>query len=351
MNAAEEYITNVLRNIHAPESERERIETDLRAHFLEATAAGESPRSAIARMGSPAEVAAEFMSSIGLHYANFWSRLGAYLIDLAILYALAAISAIIGAVLFVKVPRNPQTWEWILGGMMIAGSIGFILAALGVILLYFPILEGRFGVTPGKRLFGLAVVRENGLPIGYKEAFLRNLSYYLSEFLPLDALFVPFTAKRQRAFDIVARTVVIQVEKAKYAGWALGILLLISVATLLGLGVALRGSQVRVGWSGSHEPGRMAYSYQEFTGYESSYVPADAGQTIQITYQANVATGKLGIKVLNPKRDVIWLVQLVPSSSGVRDSVPVPAGMMGNYTIVVEGQGTAGAFDVAWEKK
>lgn len=47
------------------------------------------------------------------------------------------------------------------------------------------------------------------MPIGYREAFLRRLSFYF-DFIVLDALFIPFTAKRQRAFDIIARTVVIQ---------------------------------------------------------------------------------------------------------------------------------------------
>ena len=39
-------------------------------------------------------------------------------------------------------------------------------------------------------------------------SFLRRLSYDF-EIQPVDALFIPFTEKRQRAFDIVARTVVV----------------------------------------------------------------------------------------------------------------------------------------------
>jgi uncharacterized RDD family membrane protein YckC len=58
-------------------------------------------------------------------------------------------------------------------------------------------------------LLGLRVLREDGLPINYMEAFLRRISYYF-EVLPVDALFIPFTSKRQRAFDIVARTIVVR---------------------------------------------------------------------------------------------------------------------------------------------
>jgi uncharacterized RDD family membrane protein YckC len=75
--------------------------------------------------------------------------------------------------------------------------------------LFFPIAEGRFGQTLGKRLLGLRVLKESGLAIGYKEAFLRRIPFYF-RFAVLDALFVPFTAKKQRAFDLVARTVVVK---------------------------------------------------------------------------------------------------------------------------------------------
>ena len=66
----------------------------------------------------------------------------------------------------------------------------------------------RAAFTVVKRLLGLRVLKETGLPIGYKEAFLRRLSLYL-EIIAVDALFILFTARRQRAFDIVARTIVI----------------------------------------------------------------------------------------------------------------------------------------------
>jgi uncharacterized RDD family membrane protein YckC len=71
------------------------------------------------------------------------------------------------------------------------------------------LLEGRFGYTPGKRLLGLRVLGEDQLPVGYKESVLRRLSFYFN-ILPVDALFIFFTAKKQRAFDIVARTIVVR---------------------------------------------------------------------------------------------------------------------------------------------
>ena len=86
--------------------------------------------------------------------------------------------------------------------MAVLATIPGGIAFGGVFLLYFPIAEARFGRTLGKAAFHLRTVRENGLPVGYKEAFLRRLSLYFNIFW-VDALFALFTAKRQRAFDII----------------------------------------------------------------------------------------------------------------------------------------------------
>jgi uncharacterized RDD family membrane protein YckC len=212
MNAAEQYIHEVLRNIHASPLERQRIEADLRAHFQEALGANEPLHAVISRMGSPLEVAAEFMSQMTLRYAGFWSRVAAFAIDMAVFIPIAAILAITAVVLANLVPQHPQGLEYVTGAIFIGLTVVCVLVVIGIILLYFPILEGRFGQTVGKKLLRMYVLKENGLPIGYKEAFLRRLSFYF-EFLAPDALFALFTAKRQRAFDIVARTIVIKEER------------------------------------------------------------------------------------------------------------------------------------------
>ena len=209
MDAAEDYIQAVMRNIHVPQAERQRIEGDLRAHLTEAIQAGQAPREALAHLGSPLEVAAEFMSRARLDYAGLWLRLLAFLIDMVLILLVAGILAVLAIWLSNLVPQSPQGLDYLAGAVLIFVVISLALSALGVILLYFPILEGRFGRTPGKRLLGLYVLKEDGLPIGYKEAFLRRISYYF-ELLLVDALFIPFTARRQRAFDIVARTVVVR---------------------------------------------------------------------------------------------------------------------------------------------
>lgn len=211
MNEVDRYVREVLRNIPAMVRDRERIEVDLRAHFREGMEAGESPGTIIARMGSPEEVAAEFIVRVPLHYASFWRRVGAFLIDLFIVAIMVGGITVPAVAISNLVPRAPQGFDYVVGGVIIIYAALSALAAIGVFLLYFPISEGRFGYTLGKRLLGLLVLKESGLPVGYREAFLRRLSFYF-DFVAVDALFVPFTAKRQRAFDMVARTVVVRVE-------------------------------------------------------------------------------------------------------------------------------------------
>ena len=98
---------------------------------------------------------------------------------------------------------------------MVIGALG--LAALGVYAFYFPLFEARFGRTPGKRLMKIRVIHESGTPISLGQAFVRRLSMYF-EFLVIDALFIPFTQKKQRALDIVAHTIVAR-EPDEEPGW------------------------------------------------------------------------------------------------------------------------------------
>lgn len=210
MNTQDQYIKKVLQNIHAAPADKTRIEAELRDHFQAAQEAGKTPDQAIGHLGKPAEVAEGYMAQFDLERVGFWPRLAAFTIDMLLILTTGAILFTISVALSSLVPAHPAGPLDMLGGeFLILLIVGCSLAAIGLILLYFPILEGRFGWTPGKKLLGLRVLKENGLPIGYKEAFIRRISYFF-EILPVDALFIPFTAQKQRAFDIVARTFVVK---------------------------------------------------------------------------------------------------------------------------------------------
>lgn len=210
MTEIDNYIHKVMGYIHAPERERQRIEADLRTHLEEAQRSGEPLDQILSRVGDPQELAEGFMAQMDLHYAGFWIRLAAFVLDFILIVAVIALFAIPAIVIANLVPeRNPVGFEIVWGAFLIALLIALGLAIVSMILLYFPILEGRFGRTVGKALLKLRVLKENGLPVGYKEAFLRRLSFYF-EIFAVDALFIPFTPKKQRAFDIVAKTIVVR---------------------------------------------------------------------------------------------------------------------------------------------
>jgi uncharacterized RDD family membrane protein YckC len=209
-NIAGQYVRKVMDLIYAPENERARIQAELESHFQEGISGGEDMTRLVERMGDPREVAADFMSAIPLVYAGFWRRLAAFLVDMIMIIFLAIATAVPVVALGNWVPRHPSSLvDHVFGGAMILLVLLGSNACIAMIFAYFPLLEGRFGRTLGKRLLGLQVRSEDGLPAGYGRAILRRLSFYF-QILPIDALFIPFTPKRQRGFDILAKTIVVR---------------------------------------------------------------------------------------------------------------------------------------------
>jgi uncharacterized RDD family membrane protein YckC len=101
-------------------------------------------------------------------------------------------------------------------------SVSWVLAALVLIIFlinwgYYVFFEGLGkGSTPGKKRMGIRVIRQDGLPIGLREAALRNL-VRAADMLPppsyiLGGLVMHFDAQGRRLGDMVAGTYVV-VEK------------------------------------------------------------------------------------------------------------------------------------------
>lgn len=211
MKPADRYIDDVMRHVFATQQDLEKLKTDLRSHFAEGEAAGREPRDIILGLGTPEEVAAAFNAEREFHYASFWERLFAFFGDCGILLivilpvlALGLLGGVVGS----EPGEVPIVWFVI--------CFLFFLALVGVGIFYFPLFESHYGKTPGKHLMRIRVRRENGAPISLGQAFVRRLSFYF-DMLWIDALFIPFTDKHQRALDIVAKTVVAR-EPGKRAG-------------------------------------------------------------------------------------------------------------------------------------
>lgn len=206
MSEAERYLHEVLRHVPAAFPERRaRIAADLRSHLAESVAAGESEAGAVRRMGPAEQTASTFLQGAPLPLAPLADRIGAYVLDNALLVApVLAAFALAGMrdPAWLASLENPATP----GARIVVGAV--VVATIAVSLLYFPLFEARTGQTPGKRIFGIAVVRASGTGVRFGTALLRRLPS-LFNFALLDAVFAPFTARRQRAFDIVAGTLVV----------------------------------------------------------------------------------------------------------------------------------------------
>lgn len=229
MTPIDRYFAEVKRNLFVSPPDAARLETDLRAHFAEAEARGEPFAETVQHLGTPEEVASAFNAEREIRYAGFWQRVVAFLGDGGLLLTLALPP--VGLVLLFDAGLLGTSAP---SALRSGALIGLALAAFGLLVFYFPLLEARFGKTLGKHLLRLRVVRENGAPIGLGQAFVRRLSLYFDIWV-VDALFVPFTKRRQRALDIVAKTIVAREPGVEAPWWGWAVCLLLPLGSFLSL--------------------------------------------------------------------------------------------------------------------
>jgi uncharacterized RDD family membrane protein YckC len=88
--------------------------------------------------------------------------------------------------------------------------LGFIWAIVGVVI--FSYFEGRWGITPGKRIFRIRVVGSDLEPCGFGRAFIRNLLKFVDGFFNfmVGIMLIALTTNWQRVGDMAARTIVIR---------------------------------------------------------------------------------------------------------------------------------------------
>jgi len=125
----------------------------------------------------------------------------------------------------------------------------------------------------------------------------------------------------------------------KVVAGALALLLMISL--LVGCG----SSTVKVGWVGSSDPGHMGYRYTAFDGVERKTFRSEAGQIIGLDYDVTAEKGELVLKVVDPDGKVIWDETFREDTAGI---VTLATPLDGFHTIRIEGQATAGGFDISW---
>jgi uncharacterized RDD family membrane protein YckC len=150
-------------------------------------------------------------------YAGFVSRTMAMLIDLVLLSAIWVFGGI--ALDFLRRTTGIDALLSLLGGMLswiavldrVALDIFFELSSLLLLnFLYFTFFYSFGGVSIGKYLLGLRVVRSDGRPLRVPQAALRTLFYAPSTLLLYAGfLNVLFDDRRRGWHDILAGTVVV----------------------------------------------------------------------------------------------------------------------------------------------
>jgi len=112
------------------------------------------------------------MTGDTLHYAGFWPRLGSLLLDLTFVLPLTA--------LVFWASRHYRLFQ-----------VYYMIPGTPFGLFYNVYLVRRFGGTPGKLVVGIRIRKLDGEPVGYREAFLRNLPEFILALLSNIAFIFP----------------------------------------------------------------------------------------------------------------------------------------------------------------
>ncbi len=233
-------------------------------------------------------------------------RFLAYLTDLVILYVSLAIVTLL---IFVAIVGMAATSGAIEGAAGLGVGL-WLLIFFAAQWVYFALLEGWLGRTPGKAAFGLRVVTTTGRPIGFRAAALRNVLRaadalpltYTAGLLSIAGLAsMCFTRRFQRLGDLVAGTLVIVPERAT-ASAALALWPVAQPAELasmpddvrldaderLAIEMFLR-RRVQLGQAREME---LAQMIAPILGARFSFVARDPSRTLALLYDAAANAGR-----------------------------------------------------------
>lgn len=157
----------------------------------------------------PASAAPAIVATAPL-YGGFWRRLGAFVIDAALILLLSVVMAIMAYVGY-KVGLAAHNRGVSLGN---AGPLMLLLTVAGIFLTtaYFVVFHGMDGQTVGKRVFHLRVVGADGQQISYRRALLRwigTVGLGVAS-IGLGILWIVWSREKRAWHDFLARTWVVR---------------------------------------------------------------------------------------------------------------------------------------------
>lgn len=146
--------------------------------------------------------------TLSVRYANFWTRVAAYIIDIIVINIIGAVvGTIAGLVLgamYVIVMRSDSGIE----------SLNTVFVLLGIIVgwLYYAILESsNRQATIGKRIMNIQVTDLNGQRVSFGRATARYFSKLISAFIFLIGFLMPlFDPKKQALHDKISGCLIVK---------------------------------------------------------------------------------------------------------------------------------------------
>jgi uncharacterized RDD family membrane protein YckC len=193
----DDYVNDVLNRMPAGTPRREQIGTELRGHIAERLAQGRALDDILRDLGGPGALADSYLAEVPLILPPHGRRILAKLVDAVMIICLSAAFAVPAATLTSVYMGEGFVWPVLWLVFLVGGGI---LASL-----YTVVLEWRYGYTIGKYLNGLRIVRESGARISFGQSVVRQLPMFLQVGW-IDAMFAPFTDRRQRAFELLSKS-------------------------------------------------------------------------------------------------------------------------------------------------
>lgn len=138
------------------------------------------------------------------HYAGFWMRFWAYIIDVIVIFSINGF--LLGPLKFMNNGVMIHFGYWTVNGL-IAAIIFYA---------YFLLMTKFFGQTLGKMILGIKVIHEEESSLNWTDLFFREVIgrfiYNIIGLLKLLYIVIAFTNEKQGIHDFIGKTRVIHVD-------------------------------------------------------------------------------------------------------------------------------------------
>lgn len=148
--------------------------------------------------------------TLTVHYAGFWIRVGAKIIDGIILWLVNTIFSLIAGFVMTMIFWGSAETESLHPGVFIFYGLMYILQ-ISFNAAYSTYFVGKFAATPGKMACGIKIITADGGKATYLRAFARHFAEFLSGIiLGIGYLMVAFDREKRALHDHICNTRVIK---------------------------------------------------------------------------------------------------------------------------------------------